>query len=129
TLIGRGPAKGDIHHHFYDTYDLAPHLRAGANVVAALVLDMSRVAHRPHHLGAPCSVMTYAGGFVLEGAVTHSDGVIDLKTGEPGWRVAVDRAHRFQNLNTRFEGYHGYFEERVDAALPRDWCDAAMDDA
>ena len=68
-LVGRGPAKGDIHHHFYDTHDLAPHLRAGTNVLAALVLDMSRVAHRPTALGAPGSVMTYAGGFLLEGEI------------------------------------------------------------
>ena len=29
VLVGRGPAKGDINHHFYDTYDLTPHLRRG----------------------------------------------------------------------------------------------------
>ncbi len=45
-LVGRGPAKGDIVHHFYDTFDLGPELRAGRNAIAALVLDMSRVAHR-----------------------------------------------------------------------------------
>src|SRR6187431_1609537 len=47
TFIGRGPAKGDVNHHFYDTFDLTPHLRRGPNVLAALVLDMSHVAHRP----------------------------------------------------------------------------------
>ena len=65
--VGRGPAKGDVTHHFYETFDLTSRLRTGRNVLAALVLDMSRVAHRPALLGAPCSVMTYAGGFVLEG--------------------------------------------------------------
>ena len=58
VCLGRGPAKGDVNHHFYDTFDLTPHLRAGRNVLAAIVLDMSRVAHRPALLGAPCSVMT-----------------------------------------------------------------------
>src|SRR3954467_13447496 len=38
-LIGRGPAKGDVNHHFYESFDLTPHLRTGANVLAALVLD------------------------------------------------------------------------------------------
>ena len=51
TFIGRGPAKGDVNHHFYDSFDLTPHLRKGRNVLAALVLDMSRVAHRPALLG------------------------------------------------------------------------------
>src|SRR5215216_3276228 len=74
VLIGRGPAKGDVNHHFYETYDLRSHLRAGKNVLAALVMDMSRVAHRPAWLGAPCSVMTYAGGFALEGMLVDGNG-------------------------------------------------------
>src|SRR5690606_24549528 len=98
TFIGRGPAKGDITHHFYDSFDLTPHLRAGQNVLAAIVLDMSRVAHRPALLGPPCSVMTYTGGFVLEGAVQDLSGSVveDLRTDDT-WKVAVDKAHRFQN--------------------------------
>ena len=130
TLIGRGPAKGDVNHHFHETYDLGPHLRRGANVLTALVLDMSRVAHRPAWLGAPCSVMTYAGGWLLEGALA-ADGAaaMDLSTGAPGWKVAVDRAHRFQNDGTQFEGYQGYFEHRVSAESPRGWTEPEFDDA
>ena len=122
VLIGRGPAKGDVNHHFYETFDLAPHLRAGRNVLAALVLDMSRVAHRPALLGAPCSVMTYTGGFVLEGALRDNTGslVTELRT-DKNWRVAVDTAHRFQNENTTFEGYLGYFEHRVSGLIPAGW--------
>ena len=119
TLLGRGPAKGDVNHHFYETFDLAPHLRGGRNVLAALVLDMSRVAHRPSQLGAPCSVMTYAGGFVLDGG--------DLST-DARWKVAVDTAHRFQNENTTFEGYHGYFEHRVSRLIPAGWTEPDFDD-
>ena len=128
-LVGRGPAKGDINHHFYDSLDLSAPLRTGRNVLAALVLDMSRVAHRPAHLGAPCSVMTYAGGFVLEGEVVNSAGQasIDVSTGE-NWTVAVDTAHRFQNDGTTFEGYQGYFEHRVSRCLPADWNAPGFDD-
>lgn len=132
-LVQRGPAKGDVNHHFYETCDLTALLRPGRNVLAALVLDMSRVAHRPHHLGAPCSVMTYAGGFLLEGDLRGADGKDEtgerLDTGLPGWRVTVDRAHRFQNEGTRFEGYLGYFEHRVDRELPEGWTEADYDDA
>lgn len=130
VFIGRGPAKGDINHHFYDTFTLTPHLRRGRNVLAALVLDMSRVAHRPARLGPPCSVMTYTGGFVLEGALTDRAGRVleDLRT-DARWRVAVDRAHRFQNLNTTFEGYHGYFEHRISALVPAGWNTPRFDDA
>ncbi len=129
-LVGRGPAKGDVNHHFYETFDLTARLRPGRNVLAALVLDMSRVAHRPALLGAPCSVMTYAGGFVLEGELTSADGAppVDLST-DAQWKVAVDQAHRFQNENTTFEGYQGYFEHRVSQLVPRGWNQIEFDDA
>ncbi len=124
TLVARGPARGDVHHHFYETVDLSAHLRPGRNVLAALVLDMSRVAHRPSALGAPCAIMTYAGGFLLEADL----GSARLDTGAPGWRVAVDTAHRFQNDNTLFEGYHGYFERRVSRDEPEGWLYPDSDD-
>ncbi len=149
ALLGRGPAKGDVNHHFYETFDLAPHLRTGRNVLAALVLDMSRVAHRPTQLGAPCSVMTYAGGFVLEGKVgrvsdppSHTSDAKGRVTDPPypagpsaedlstdaRWKVAVDTAHRFQNENTTFEGYQGYFEHRVSKLIPAGWTTSDFDD-
>lgn len=122
TLVSRGPARGDINHHFYDTLDLSRHLLAGQNVLSALVLDMSKVAHRPSALGAPCAIMTYAGGFLLEGDLIAQDDVrMRLDTGVEGWRVATDTAHRFQNDGTRFEGYHGYFEHRLGPELPDGW--------
>jgi alpha-L-rhamnosidase len=130
TLLGRGPAKGDVNHHFYETFDLAPYLQDGRNVLAALALDMSRVAHRPALLGPPCSVMTYTGGFVLEGALTGGTGaeVTNLRT-DDAWKVAVDKAHRFQNENTTFEGYLGYFEHRVSDLIPVGWNLPHFDDA
>ncbi len=126
--VGRGPAKGDVRHHFYDTFDLGARLHRGPNVLAALVLDLSRVAHRPTHLGPPCSVMTYTGGFLLEGALRQGQEEIErLDTGAPGWRVAVDRAHRFQNEGTRFEGYLGYFEHRLGGEIPAGWTRTGFD--
>ncbi len=129
VFVGRGPAKGNIEHHFFDSFDLTPHLRSGRNVLAAIVLDMSRVAHRPALLGPPCSVMTYTGGFVLEGALQNLAGEVveDLRT-DAAWKVAVDKAHRFQNENTTFEGYQGYFEDRVSALIPVGWNNPDFDD-
>ncbi len=123
-LVARGPARGDVHHHFYETIDVSDRLRPGKNVLAALVFDMSRVAHRPSALGAPCAIMTYAGGFLLEADL----GTERLDTGLPGWCVQVDTAYRFQNDNTKFEGYHGYFEHRVSREEPAGWRRADFDD-
>ena len=133
-LVGRGPAKGDVNHHFYESLDLTSRLRPGRNVLAALVLDMSRVAHRPTQLGAPCSVMTYAGGFVLDGVVWGAAeggagaAAEDVST-DASWKVAVDTAHRFQNEATTFEGYQGYFEHRVSRLIPSGWTAVEFDDA
>lgn len=129
VIVARGPAKGDVNHHFYESLDLTPLLRPGANVLAALVLDMSRVAHRPALLGAPCSVMTYAGGFVLDGTVQHEAGRAGERLStDARWKVAVDTAHRFQNDGTTFEGYQGYFEHRVSRASPAGWTQPEFDD-
>ena len=37
TLVSLGPAKGDATHWNYETVDLAPYLKPGTNVIAALV--------------------------------------------------------------------------------------------
>ncbi len=128
-LVGRGPAKGDVTHHFYETYDLTGLLRPGLNVLGALVFDMSRVAHRAALLGAPGSVMTHTAGFLLEGEVeVAADGAGErLDTGAPGWRVGVDRVFRFQNDGTRFEGYHGYFDHQVSSEEPIGWSEPGFD--
>ena len=133
-LVGRGPAKGDVNHHFYESFDLTACLRSGRNVLAAHVLDMSRVAHRPTQLGAPCAVMTYAGGFVLDGDLRWEkagvpDVVLEDLSTDARWKVAVDTAHRFQNEGTTFEGYHGYFEYRVSRLIPSGWTAAEFDDS
>ncbi|MEO7598013.1 MAG: alpha-L-rhamnosidase C-terminal domain-containing protein, partial [Opitutus sp.] len=72
----------------------------------------------------------YTGGFVLEGSILSAAGsvVADLQTGA-SWKVAVDRAHRFQNDGTTFEGYHGYFEHHVSALIPVGWNTAEFDDS
>jgi alpha-L-rhamnosidase len=93
------------------------------------VLDMSRVAHRPAFLGPPCSVMTYAGGFVLEGSVVDGEeNETERLDTDDKWKVAVDTAHRFQNENTTFEGYHGYFEHLVSREIPAGWMNPDFDD-
>lgn len=127
--VARGPARGDVHHHFYETVELEGQLRPGSNVLAAVVFDMSRVAHRPASLGAPCAIMTHSGGFLLEGAVLEGEGETErLDTGLAGWRVQTDKSFRFQNEGTRFEGYHGYFEHRVSSLQPEGWMLPGFDD-
>ncbi len=42
TQVSSGPQRSDVLHWRYETVDLAPHLRVGANVIAAVVLNWGR---------------------------------------------------------------------------------------
>jgi alpha-L-rhamnosidase len=54
-----GPARGDLLHWRYETVDIATHLRAGRNVVAAVVWN--------HGAFAAHAQMTFQAGFLLQG--------------------------------------------------------------
>lgn len=102
-LLGEGPAKGDVHHHFYDTYRIGSYLTKGTNVIAARVVDTSPVRSNPPTLGAQTSFLSYSGGFMLQSS-------LPIDTDER-WRVAVERAYSFQNQQLTHGGFIGYFEE------------------
>lgn len=57
--IGFGPARSDLQHWKYETYDLAPALRAGTNVLAATVWNFGVLT--------PLAQISDRTGFVLEG--------------------------------------------------------------
>jgi alpha-L-rhamnosidase len=57
--IGEGPARGDLFHWRYETFDLAPALKPGDNVVSALVWNFGA--------RAPLAQMSNRTGFVLQG--------------------------------------------------------------
>jgi hypothetical protein len=77
--VGWGPAIGDPMHWHYETYDLAPFLRDGSNIIAATVW----------HLGdnAPIRQMSERLGFVLD---CDADSTVDVKTGKT-WEVEPER--------------------------------------
>ncbi|MCF7816424.1 MAG: hypothetical protein K9M54_00950 [Kiritimatiellales bacterium] len=123
TLVSRGPAKGDVEHRFYSTADLTPHLRTGKNVMAALIMDFSKVACHPPELGAPCWSINHSGGFLLE-----SDGPLELSTGK-AWKIQVDQAFSFHNEGCPHGGFVGYFERFDTAAEPAGWTLPDFDDS
>ena len=57
--IGEGPSKGDLPHWRYETFDLAPALRVGDNVIAATVLNFG--------IYAPLAVISERTGFLMQG--------------------------------------------------------------
>ena len=111
-LVSRGPAKGDVAHHFFDVMELGePLLVAGRNVLSAQVMDFSRVDCDPPIVGAPASVMTAGGGFAVDGAVHAADGAVLGSLATPGaWQACVDDHLEFHAEGNWIGGFVGYFE-------------------
>ncbi len=73
-LVGFGPQRGDAQHWFYETYDLAPYLRAGRNEIRAVVWNFG--------WDAPMAQMSVRTAFLLDDLEYE-----DLSTAK-GWQVA-----------------------------------------
>jgi alpha-L-rhamnosidase len=81
SRIGLGPARGDLDHWRYETYDIAPMLHAGKNVLASVVWNAGP--------DAPMAQVTNETGFLVSGE-TESERAAD--TGK-GWKCIQDRAY------------------------------------
>ena len=107
--VGRGPARSDLAHWKYETYDLAPFLRPGRNEIAAMVWSLGVST------GAQISDRT---AFVLSGDSSEAS----VANTDNSWEVAEDKG--IQTLPTPQEIQRSYFvaepAERIDGAL-FDW--------
>jgi alpha-L-rhamnosidase len=115
-----GPARCDLMHWRYETLDIAPHLQAGRNVLAAVVWNYAELA--------PMAQMTNETGFLLQG-----DGPAEevVNTGK-SWKVMEDKG--VQPIRYSSGDLHGYFVvgpgERVDASrYPWGWETPDYDDS
>jgi hypothetical protein len=81
VAVSLGPARSDPAHWHYETLDLAAHLRAGENVLAALVWNAGD--------GKPLAQMSWQTGFLMQGngpaeAAAHTD---------ESWKVIHNQAY------------------------------------
>lgn len=119
--VATGPARGDLFHWRYETVDLAPFLRAGENVLAAVVWNFGS--------DTPEAQVTNQTGFLLQG-----DGAAEkaVDTGA-GWRCLRNEAYESLPLNReeiRNEYYVTGPGDKVTAArYPWGWETADFDDA
>jgi hypothetical protein len=118
--VSSGPQRSDLMHRRYETVDLAPHLRAGRNVLAALVWNWG-----PHRPVAQFSRRT---AFLLQG---DSEREAVASTGRE-WKVFKNAAYGPLPVTSRTIG--GYYAappgELVDGRLhPWGWEQADFDDA
>lgn len=117
--VAAGPARGDLYHWKFETLDLAPYLRGGRNVLAAVVWN-----YGPH---APEAQLTNQTGFLLQGDTT-AERVIDTNA---SWKCARNEA--YAPLPVTHGEMRGYFVagpgDRVDGArYPWNWQDVDFDD-
>jgi alpha-L-rhamnosidase len=79
--VCHGPARGDLNHWRFETVDLAPHLQAGENILAAVVWNFAE------HV--PWAQMTHATAFIVQG---NSD-LEAVVNSTPEWKVTQNPAY------------------------------------
>src|SRR4051812_29256293 len=119
--VGRGPARSQPSRQRYDSYDLAPYLVAGANVVAVLVTYYGQATSfwQPAPAGSSTDAV-----LVFEARLGGDDELVS----DTGWRVQGSAAWSLPGD----EGgpIEGVPVEIFDAReLPRGWRDAGFDDS
>lgn len=80
-MIGLGPARSDLAHWYFDTYDLSPYLQKGSNTLAAVVWNQGEWNGLAQH--------SYRTAFLLQGA-TNTEAVVN--TNEQ-WKVWKNEAY------------------------------------
>lgn len=79
--VSSGPARSDLAHWRFETVDIAPYLRAGKNVIAAVVWNYAE--HRP------VAQVSHQTAFLLQG---NSEREAVVNTG-PSWKVVQSTAY------------------------------------
>jgi hypothetical protein len=115
-----GPARGDLFHWRYETVDIARFLRAGKNVLAAVVWNFGELA--------PQAQVTNQTGFLLQGN-TQFERIVDTNA---SWKCLRNEA--YQPLPITHGEVRGYFVagpgDRVAAeAYPWGWETVEYDDS
>ncbi len=111
-VVGSGPAQSDPQHWNYETYDLAPFLQAGKNVLAAQVYNMGE--------GSPVAQMSWQTGFLMQGDTDAEK----MANTDQSWKVYQNPAYSpVVNDNAKLHTYIVIGDgDRVDAAkYPWGW--------
>jgi alpha-L-rhamnosidase len=111
--VGAGPARGDLEHWPYDSYDLAPFLTAGANLVAATVWNFG--------MDAPMAQVSRRAGFLLQG----DDPAARVLDTNGSWQAEIERGRApdpesLRELHARHFYYAASPGERLDGTA-MDW--------
>lgn len=119
-IAGAGPARGDLYHWRYDSYDIANRLRPGKNVLAAVVWNAGP--------DGPIAQISYQTGFLVASG-GKAEAVVD--TGQ-AWRCIRNDAYRPEPVTRKILPY-GYYAagpgDRVEGdRYPWGWEQPGYDD-
>jgi alpha-L-rhamnosidase len=121
--IGEGPARGDLQHWRFETYDLAPHLKKGGNVIAAQVWNQG--------LEAPIAQISFRTAFLLL-ADDLAYSFLDTGKATNGWKAIRNEAYSgiSVKMGTDVAGYWAAgMMDRVQASrYPYGWEQVEFDD-
>jgi hypothetical protein len=119
--VSWGPARGDLFHWRYETVDLAPHLRAGRNVLAAVVWNFG--------VHAPQAQVTYQTGFLLQ-VVGEQEKALST---DRNWKAIRNQAYQpvpIVPAEIHYQYYVAGPGDRVEAAAyPWGWEQPDFDDS
>ena len=108
--VGDGPARSDLHHWHYETFDLAPFLASGRNVIAATVFQFG--------IYAPLAQTSDRLAFLLQGDAT-AEAILNT---DSSWEVEQELGHT--PVRAIPKGVWSYYAagpgERIDGSL-YDW--------
>jgi alpha-L-rhamnosidase len=120
--VGQGPSNNDLYHYTYDSYDIAPYLKEGNNLVAMSIMDMGEMN--------PLRYSSNGLKFILRSATDTFESL--LNTGNANWKVQVNDSYSATRRGPDFEVI-SYFAmgggEHIDGkAYPWGWETLDFDD-
>ncbi len=126
TRVGRGPVRCDPLHQRTDTYDVAPHLHAGANVIAVLVRVYGVDTSWYQRVEGHWQPVFGDGGLYCDAQIRCGESTIDLLSDEQ-WRCCECTA--WQRDTPRSAWGLGFIEVHDANQMPSGWTHADFDDS
>lgn len=124
VLVGRGPARSSAAYRYVDPYDLAPYLKPGRNVIAALAHSYGRNTAWYELPNWDYARAFGCGGFFLQGDIVAASTTVCLDT-DATWRCLTSDAWQ-RDVPSNSLGFTEWYDAR--RALDG-WTDLAFDDS
>lgn len=122
--VGRGPARSSAAFRYVEPYDLAPFLKIGRNVIAALVHSYGRNTAWYELPSWDYARAFGCGGFFLQGEIVTASNTLRFDT-DAAWRCLTSEAWQ-RNVPSNSLGFMELYDAR---RAPAGWTDAAFDDS